>query len=232
LRIWANGSETFLNKDPDINGGSGSLDAAALVLAGGLGRRAGGRKLFMSFDGHYLVESVFAKLPAIFRQVLVSCREEDAGPFRNMFGRFFAGNDLSVLTDRVEGIGPLEGISVGLHASMYPWVFVFGCDMPMIQEAVVRFMWSRRSSESDAVIARLGGFIEPLHAFYNKRCVTAIDQAISRSEHKMSSFLPAISPRIVKEEEMEHIPGFRRSFLNVNTTADMQRWQEEISGRY
>lgn len=231
--MLANGSESFLKKDPDINdGGSGLLDAAALVLAGGRGRRVGGSKLFLSCDDHYLVEGVLAKLPAIFRQVLVSCRDEDVAPFRNMFGGLFAGHDLRIVTDRLEGVGPLEGISVGLHASRYPWVFVFGCDMPMIQDAVVRFMWSRRNPGSDAVIARLGGFIEPLHAFYHKRCVTAVDEAISRSEHKISSFLSAISPQIVEEEDMEHIPGFRRSFLNVNTAADMKRWQEEISGRY
>lgn len=232
MRISDRESAASVNKHPDIDGGSGFLDAAALVLAGGRGRRAGGNKLFLSFDGHYLVEGVLANLPALFRQVLVSCRDEDAAPFRNIFGGLFAGHDLRIVTDRVEGVGPLEGISVGLHASRYPWVFVFGCDMPMIQEAVVRFMWSRRSREVDAVIARLGGFIEPLHAFYNKRCVTAVDEAISRSEHKISSFLPAISPQIVKEEDMEHIPGFRRSFLNINTTVDIKRWQEGISGRY
>lgn len=208
------------------------MDAAALVLAGGFGRRAGGGKLFLSFEGDYLIKRVLAKLPPIFRQILVSCKEEDADPFRNMFGDLLPGYDLRIVTDRVEGIGPLEGISAGLHASSYSWVFVLGCDMPMMQEAVVRFMWSRRSRKADAIIARLGGFVEPLHAFYNKRCATAVDEAISRSERKISSFLPAISSRVVEEEDMEHIPGFRRSFFNMNTTDDMKRWLEETSDRY
>ncbi|GAB6281062.1 MAG: hypothetical protein STSR0007_12110 [Thermovirga sp.] len=178
------------------------------------------------------MERVLAKLPAIFRQILISCRNEDAIPFRNMFGGLFADHDIRIITDRMDGVGPLEGISVGLHASRYPWVFVFGCDMPLIQEAVVRFMWSRRSREVDAVIARLGGFIEPLHAFYNKRCTTAVDEAISRSEHKISSFLPAIIPRVIEEEDMEHIPGFKRSFFNINTTEDMKRWLKETADRH
>lgn len=232
MRIWDRGSDFSGKKDPCNIGGSGSLDAAALVLAGGLGRRAGGSKLFLSFEGDYLAERVLARLPGIFSQVMVSCRKDEAAPFRDIFGKLLDGHNFSVITDRMEGVGPLEGISVGLHASRHPWVFVFGCDMPMIQEAVVRFMWSRRGLEADAVIARLGGFIEPLHAFYHKRCATAADEAISRSEHKISSFLSTISPQILEEEDMEHIPGFRRSFLNINTTADMKKWMKDTSGRY
>lgn len=230
--MLANGPDIPVNNDHHNCGGSGLLDAAALVLAGGLGRRAGGGKLFMSFEGEYLAERVLARLPGIFSQVLVSCRKEDVAPFREIFGKCLGEHDHKLVIDRVEGVGPLEGISTGLHASSFPWVFIFGCDMPMIQEAVVRLMWSRRSLQADAVIARLGGFIEPLHAFYHKRCATAVDEAISRSEHKISSFLSAISPRIVEEDDMKHIPGFRRSFLNINTVSDMKKWLEDTSGRY
>lgn len=186
----------------------------------------------MTFDGVYLVERVLEKMPALFRQVLLSCRAEEAAPLQRLLGCLFSGHDLRIVTDRTENVGPLEGISAGLHASEYPWVFVFGCDMPMIQDAVVRFMWSKKSSETDAVIARVGGFIEPLHAFYHKRCSVAVDEAIARSERKISSFLANVNPLIVDEGDMEHIPGFKRSFLNINTPADMRKWLEETSGRF
>ncbi len=233
MRTSARRPGKSLNRDPKENrGGSGFLNAAALILAGGQGRRAGGSKLFMAFDGVYLVERLLEKMPALFSQVILSCRAEEAASFRRLFGSLFSGHDLRIVTDRAESVGPLEGISVGLHASDYPWVFVFGCDMPMIQDAVVRFMWSKKVPETDAVIARIGGFIEPLHAFYHKRCAVAVDEAITRCERKISSFLANVTPLIVDEGDMEHIPGFKRSFMNINTPADMRKWLEETSGSF
>ncbi|MDO9508763.1 MAG: molybdenum cofactor guanylyltransferase [Thermovirgaceae bacterium] len=207
------------------------IDAAALVLAGGRGKRAGGSKIFLSIDGSFLLESVLGRMMPLFRQVLVSCKEEDSTPFRKIFGHLTGGSDVRLVPDRAEGVGPLEGISVGLRSSDHPWVFVVGCDMPMIQESLVRFMWSKRSDDADAVIAMLGGFVEPLHAFYHRRCAYAVERAISRSEHRISSFLSEVALLTVEENDMAHIPGYRRSFLNVNTPVDMRRWQEGISSR-
>lgn len=212
--------------------GSGLIDAAALVLAGGRGKRAGGGKLFLSLDGKFLMERVLSRLPAVFPQVILSCREDDVVPFSEIFGSFAADGKIHILTDRRDEVGPLEGLSQGLHYTSYPWVFVLGCDMPLMQDAVVRLMWSKRKAGSDAVVARLAGFIEPLHAFYSKRCAKAVDDAISRSDRKISSFLSDISPVFLEEGDMEHIPGFKRSFLNINTAYDMKRWLEDSSGRY
>jgi molybdopterin-guanine dinucleotide biosynthesis protein A len=232
LRTSASEDRAESVKGRTFSGGSGLYDAAALVLAGGRGKRAGGTKLFLSLDGTPIIEKVLSLARILFPQVILSCRGEDAPTFSRIFAPLFPGLALKIVADRREGLGPLEGISLGLASSDHPWIFVFGCDMPMVQESVVRFMASKRDPQKDAVIARLGGFVEPLHAFYHKRCVSAVDDAILKGEHRVSSFLPKISAVIVEEEEISHIPGFRRSFMNINTPEDMKRWQEKAFGRF
>ncbi len=213
-------------KDQNFRGGSGFIYAAAVVLSGGRGTRAGGAKAFLSVDGCYLIEQVLKKCLALFPDVMVSCRREDAISIEKILGGLPDLSRVIVIPDRVDGPGPLEGISTGLASSRMEWVFVTGCDMPLIQESVIRFMWHRREENKDAVVARIGGHIEPLHAFYRKEVQKAVDHAIARSMHKITSFFPDISPLVIEEEEISHIPGFRRSFTNINTRGDIRKWLE------
>lgn len=232
LRTSASEENAGSGKGKFFSGGSGLNDAAALVLAGGRGKRVGGTKLFLSLEGSPMIEKVLSLAMLLFPQVILSCRGEDTSTFSRIFAPLFPAHALKIVADRREGLGPLEGISLGLASSDLPWVFVVGCDMPMVQESVVRFMASRRDPKKDAVIARLGGLVEPLHAFYHKRCVSAVDDSISKGERRLSSFLPRISAVNIEEKDISHIPGFRRSFMNINTPDDMNRWQEKSSERF
>ncbi|HCP07699.1 MAG: putative molybdenum cofactor guanylyltransferase [Synergistales bacterium 58_81] len=214
-----------------LSGGSGLIDAAAVVLAGGRGKRAGGAKVFLSVEGRCLILEVLGRALSIFREGILSCRSEDEDLVSRLLQSFPERDRVRTVTDRVEGLGPLEGLAVGLSSAGRDWSFVIGCDMPLFQESVVRLMWSRRKDDRDAVIARVGGYLEPLHAFYHKRCYSAVEAAISRSRHKISSFFDDISPVIVEEGELSHIPGYRRSFMNINTPGDINLWLEDSPGR-
>ncbi len=203
------------------------IDAAAVILAGGRGKRAGGAKVFLTVEGRCLILEVLERVLSLFSQVIISCRREDNEPLSRIIQSLPERDRVKTASDRVEGLGPLEGMAVSLKASETEWAFVMGCDMPLVDPAVVRLMWSKRGENEDAVIARIGGFLEPLHAFYHKRCVDAVERAISRSRHKITSFLSDITTLVIEERELAHIPGYRRSFLNVNTPEDIRSWLEE-----
>lgn len=211
----------------DTCGGSGVIDVAAVILAGGRGKRAGGAKVFLTVGGRCLILEVLERALSLFSQVIISCRKEDSGPLGGIIQSLPQRDRVKTVSDRVEGLGPLEGMAMSLKASEREWAFVMGCDMPLVDPAVVRLMWSKRGEDEDAVIARIGGFLEPLHAFYHKRCADAVERAISRSRHKITSFLSDISTHVIEERELAHIPGYRRSFLNVNTPEDIRSWLEE-----
>ena len=55
-------------------GGSGLIDAAAVVLAGGRGKRAGGAKVFLSVEGRCLILEVLGRALSIFRECIFFCR--------------------------------------------------------------------------------------------------------------------------------------------------------------
>lgn len=215
------------SNNPCTYGGSGIIDVAAIILAGGSGKRAGGAKIFLSIEGRCLILEVLERALNLFSQVIIACRREDVGLLGRMIESLPEKGRIRIVSDRVEGLGPLEGIAVGLKASEKEWTFVMGCDMPLVNGAVVKLMWSKREGDRDAVVARIGGFLEPLHAFYHRRCVKAVERAISMSRHKITSFFPDISPLVIEEKDISHIPGYRRSFLNINTPGDIRSWLDD-----
>lgn len=203
------------------------IDVAAVILAGGRGKRAGGAKIFLSIEGRYLILEVLERALNLFSQAVIACRMEDVELLGRMIESLPEKGRIRIVSDRVEGLGPLEGMAVSLKASEKEWTFVMGCDMPLVNGAVVKLMWSKRERDRDALIARIGGFLEPLHAFYHKRCVNAVEMAISKSRHKITSFLSDISPLVIEEKDISHIPGYRRSFLNINTPSDFRSWLDD-----
>lgn len=54
------------------------IDAAAVILAGGRGKRAGGAKVFLTVEGRCLILVVLERVLSLFSQVIISCRREDS----------------------------------------------------------------------------------------------------------------------------------------------------------
>jgi len=204
-------------------GGSGALPASAVILGGGRGRRMGGNKLFLAAGETLLIERVLSRVTPWFREVLIAVGPEDRGPLELLLAPIRDRWPLRIVVDRTPGRGPLEGLSAALESLATDWAFAIGCDMPLVQEAVLRTLWNARTAESDVVCARLDGFIEPLHALYSRSCLPAAKRALERGERRLKSFYEEATVTVVEEESFRFLPGYRRSFAGINTPEDLLR---------
>jgi molybdopterin-guanine dinucleotide biosynthesis protein A len=73
------------------------------------------------------------------------------------------------------------------------------------------------------VMPRWRGREEPLHAFYRRTCVTAIERLLDRGGRRFVDFLPEVRVRYVSQEEIERFDPEGRSFWNVNSEEDLVR---------
>ncbi|NLI96402.1 MAG: molybdenum cofactor guanylyltransferase, partial [Synergistaceae bacterium] len=194
-------------------GGSGILPASAVILGGGRGRRMGGNKLFLATGEILLVERVLSRVTPWFSEVLIAVGPEDEAPLGILLAPIRDRWPLRVVLDETPRQGPLEGLSAALGSLRTDWAFVIGCDMPFVQEAVMRVLWNAATRQSQVVCARLDGFLEPLHAFYAASCLPAIRRALSRGERKIKSFYDEVNVTVLKEENFRFLPGYRRSFV-------------------
>lgn len=210
------------------HGHSGApLPVTVVILGGGEGKRLGMRKLFLEVDGRSLLDETLARVSTLGAEILLSCSAEDLAVLK-MTGIPARRPELisRIITDSRPGTGPLEGLLQGLETASCRWIFLVGCDMPFLMENVARRIWSFSEPDADVIIPVLDGYIEPLHAFYSRKCLPAARCASIRGCRKMTSFFEDVVVKRVNENCFRSIPGYRNSFRNVNTYAQLLRWRQ------
>ena len=108
----------------------GMQNVAAVILAGGQGRRMGGAdKGLIDYQGRPLIEWVLAALAPQVGEIAISAN-------RNL--ERYAAYGRRVLPDTLPGFqGPLAGVLAALQAVMADWLLVVPCDTPHLPADLV-----------------------------------------------------------------------------------------------
>ncbi|MHC4337255.1 MAG: molybdenum cofactor guanylyltransferase [Planctomycetota bacterium] len=183
--------------------------ATAIIMAGGQSCRMGTDKSMLSIRGRPLIETIAEQLRGSFSQIFISANEVEKLAFLN----------LPIIRDRVPGQGPLMGIASALEASANELNFVVACDIPHIDMRYIRRMLMEANGV-DVVIPTTGDEeYEPLFAVYHKRALGAINEVLSSGGRKISDIFSRCNVKFIKLEA--------RRFINLNTMADFEEFQEK-----
>lgn len=184
-----------------------------MILAGGEGRRMGGRdKGLEPFAGLPLFAHSARKLEGQVAELLISAnRNLDA---YSMFGR--------VITDEEAGFhGPLMGIYSGLRAANTPWLLVVPCDTPLLPDDVVARMLAGIQN-TDIALAFDGQRIHPTVALIRTALADDLHAALESGERKIQRWYERHSPSQV---DMSDCPN---AFTNLNTQEDKTRLEAQL----
>ncbi len=190
------------------------LNVNSIILAGGKGLRIGRNKALVEIDGENLLQRVVSRLSFLNGDIIIVIAE-GAKPFQVVNYR-----KLKIVTDIYRGKGPLVGIYSGLTNSDSTYNVVVACDMPFLNENLIRYMLEV-SAGFDMVIPRLGKMVEPLHAIYSKNCLGAIEKLFAEDNLKVDNLLKMVKVRYVEAGEIDNFDPEHLSFFNVNTKADL-----------
>jgi len=191
-------------------------DVTGILLAGGKSRRMGQDKRFLLVGGRRLYERSLAVLRSLFRDVRIIIAQ-DSHPL---------SSDVPVLRDLVPNCGTLGGIFTGLKEARTESIFTVACDMPFLNPAVIRYLVSLKDS-ADIVIVRVSHGLQPTHAVYGRRCIPVFEEMAHSGRLKVQDILghPSLKVRVVEYDELREIDPEGRSFLNINTPADLEALQ-------
>lgn len=184
-----------------------------IILAGGKSSRMGRDKSFVRFLGKPLIENVIDKMERIFKKTIIVTNSPQ------LYKKYKIETRVDILTGR----GPLGGIHAGLSYSKNKYNFIVACDMPFLNEGLIRLM-TERLADCDVVVPRCKGRLEPLCAVYSKSCIRPIENEISRNNLKMRNFLKILKIRIIEEETVS-MTANSRSFVNINTPGELDQCQ-------
>ncbi len=183
-----------------------------IILAGGKSSRFGSNKAFAQFNGMPLIERVTGVLGRIFRNLMIITNS----PLEYSYLK------LPLYQDIIKNLGPVGGIYTGLDALDDDWAFFCACDMPFINEGLVRYIAGIKEG-FDAVVPKVDWKIEPLHALYSKRCLPAMKELIIIKECQTIKAFKNINVRFVEEAEIKKFDPGIKSFLNVNKPDELEQ---------
>ncbi len=189
----------------------------AVILAGGGSTRMKSNKALLPYSGELFIERIYRQLAAIFPEVILVTNTPDLYRFL----------PCRTVPDIFPGMGSLAGIHAGLSHSSTPYIFVVACDMPYLNEALIRRLMAGIEGQ-DVVIPESDGGLEPLHAVYGKGCLPAMEDALSRGDRKIVDCIDWQKATVIAREEVAEIDPEFLSFRNINTPEEYFRFREEM----
>lgn len=195
-----------------------------IINAGGASRRMGRPKALLPVppDGMPLIAHVARRLAMLpLARVIVVANDPDLPteaqlPLATLF-----------VPDAYPATGTLGGIATGLQ-QVEGWAIVVACDLPLVSAALFAYL-AQRAAEAmagvdrwDAIVPLVGGYAEPLHALYHRRCLPAIEARLAQGQRRVISFLDDVHTCTVSEDELRTVDPQLHSFINANTPAEWE----------
>ena len=185
-----------------------------VVLAGGRSRRLGVDKALLRFGGQPLVRIVVDRVAGICDEVVVAVDRPER----------FQGVALAarLVADVAPGLGPISGLHSGLKACQVDHVLVVACDLPFLNEKLLRYM-AEQPRAYQALVPWADERWHPLHSIYNRSCLPEVERMVRRGGGSMRDLLSRLDVRRLSGEELRRLDPDGLSFLNLNRRADLAR---------
>lgn len=188
-------------------------NVTGVILAGGKSSRMGCNKALLDYHGEPLIASIYKTLARIFSKVMVVTNT----PAEYEFLRCVKIPD--VFAEK----GSLAGIHAALQAASTERIFVVACDMPHLDEKLIRHLVGIQGAA--VVVPRSETGFEPLHAVYSKEALPAFTGALQAEKMKIFDLFEQVGVKIVPPEEIAAISADFSSFDNMNTPEEYSRLQ-------
>ncbi|MFH8086654.1 MAG: molybdenum cofactor guanylyltransferase [Candidatus Aenigmatarchaeota archaeon] len=190
------------------------MEVSCLILAGGKSSRLK-NKPFLVLKDKPLVKHVFDNLKKIFSDIVIVVKnEKDKLKMERII------RNCKIVMDESKIFSPITGIISGIKYLKNDFVFIVACDMPFVDEKVVKELLLRIDKEAKCVCYAYSlNKFEPLCAIYRKDFFKGIslEESLSKAvrEEKNKVLVP-----IVKETD---------EFFNINTKKDFKRAEKLLS---
>lgn len=169
-------------------------------------------KAGLPVNGLTLLDHIVARLSPVVDEVIVA----GGPPAPPSLGRRVVADDLA-------GRGPLGGMLAGLQAAHAPHAWVVACDLPDVEPRLGDLLFAAVGSH-DAAVPRVGGRAQGTCAVYRADLAPRIRQSLDAGSLSILSFLAESDVRYLEEDALRRIDPPLRSFANLNTPEDYERW--------
>lgn len=194
----------------------------AVILAGGKSSRMGFDKQNLRLNGKPFIEQQLHTLSKLFQEIIV---------VTNKAGLYLDYN-CKTTADTLQDFGPMGGVHAGLSFASGRYCYIIACDMPIINEDYISYLFNRLNKSTlppEAVITRFGDWVEPFNAIYSKDILPAIEQAYQIGDRKIGNMLKQVRTEYISEEEARRFSPDWSMFANINTIEECKSYSNVCS---
>lgn len=187
-----------------------------VVLAGGLGRRMGGKdKGLLEINGRPLITHIIDILRPQVGSVLINAN-------RNLDS--YRGFGLPVVQDMVgEFCGPLAGMASALQASDTPYLLTVPCDSPLLPvDLCTRLYRALTSANAEISAAHDGSRMQPMFALLRREVLQDLLVYLKHGGRKTDTWYTEHRFILVDFSDRTE------AFLNINTPAEWHTLKERM----
>lgn len=192
-----------------------------VILAGGQSSRMGSNKALLPYRGGRFIDSIHRRLAGMFEELLLVTNSPEQYDFLGC----------RMVPDLYPGMGALAGLHAALHHSVTPHIFAVACDMPYLNDDLIRALLARRH-QADVVVPESVHGLEPLHAVYGRGCLPAMEQALRSGRRRLISFFPDVQVHTFSSAHVATVDGKFSSFSNINTPAEYFELRKNENGAH
>jgi len=190
------------------------IRVAAVILAGGEGRRIGGAKPLRRLGDRPLIDRALDLARRWSATIAVAVRDPVQVP---------SVNAQVVEDDAIEG--PLGGLSAGLRFAQNencPFLLTIAADMPFLPPDLLNRLWIG-IGERCCAMASSGGHAHPVCALWRTLALDQLDAYVSSGERSLKGFAAHIGA-----VEVEWPAGQDDPFFNINSAVDLAEAEERL----
>jgi len=193
-----------------------SQNLTAVILAGGQGRRMGGRdKGLLDFDGKPLVAILIDRLEQQALDIVINANRNHADYQR--FG-------YPVISDQLADYqGPLAGFAVAMAEVNTDFILTLPCDSPLlVEDYAQRFLDSYAVQQAPVQVAFDGERLQPVHAMIKVDLLPSLKWFLDSGDRKIDRWYAQHEYARVDFSDCTDM------FRDINTPADQVSLQTNI----
>lgn len=184
------------------------MKITGLILAGGLGRRMGGRdKGLQPFRGRPMAAWAIERLAPQVDALLINANQNLEA---------YAAFGYPVVPDRIGGFaGPLAGLHTGLLACGTPLLVTAPCDSPFLPgDLVEKLNAALQAAGADIAVAKTGAQPHPVFSLVRREALDGLTAFLESGGRKVDAWYAAL--------KVAEVPfADEAAFANINTLEEL-----------
>ena len=169
----------------------------------------------MEVDGRTMLEASTSLLAAMPQRMISVAQDDDTE---------FPG--FETVRDEHEDVGPLEGIVRCLQASTQPWTLFLTCDMPLLEDKLMRLFLSYPKEDADACLFVVEEVPQTFPLLLRtENAMRALTEALNSGERKvLDAIKKRLKIRTIRAEDFKFFSP--RMLWNINTPEEYKEITE------